>query len=130
MVLGIPLYGQTYTIADPSQNKVGSPSSGPGNAGPFTSQAGMIGYNELCEKLKSNQLTIQRDSTQQVPYAYSGNQWISYDDAESVASKVKLAISSQLGGAMVWSIETDDFKGTCGGKYPLLNKIKQTLNGQ
>jgi chitinase len=35
-----------------------------------------------------------------------------------------------LGGGMVWSIDTDDFKGLCGdGKYPLLKTISGELNG-
>lgn len=32
---------------------------------------------------------------------------------------------------MVWSLETDDFKGICGdGKYPLTSQMDKILNGQ
>jgi hypothetical protein len=34
-----------------------------------------------------------------------------------------------LSGGMIWSLETDDFKGHCGNKYILLNKIHDMLNG-
>lgn len=34
-----------------------------------------------------------------------------------------------LAGAMAWSIETDDFLGTGGKKYPLLNVLNRELRG-
>lgn len=78
----------------------------------------------------TNHWPRQWDRLANVPYTFSGNQWISYDDVESVSLKVGYAVEQQLGGAMVWSIETDDFHGICQqGKYPLLNTINRVLNG-
>jgi chitinase len=35
-----------------------------------------------------------------------------------------------LSGGMIWAMEYDDFKNRCGaGKYPLLNKVHDMLNG-
>lgn len=38
--------------------------------------------------------------------------------------QVNYAISKKLGGVMVWSIETEDFKGIGGTTNPLLRAIK------
>jgi chitinase len=80
--------------------------------------------------LKVDQWTIHRDADQKIPYAVKGNQWIGYDDVQSIKDKVAFLKSKGLGGGMVWSIDTDDFKGLCGhGKYPLLKTISGELNG-
>lgn len=72
---------------------------------------------------------IYRDNIQKIPYAVSGNQWIGFDDKQSIEEKMKYLVSKNLGGAMIWSIESDDFHGHCGsGKFPLLRTISKHLN--
>ena len=39
-----------------------------------------------------------------------GDRWVSYDDEHSVRLKAEFAFDKKLGGVMVWSVETDDFK--------------------
>ena len=39
------------------------------------------------------------------------DKWVSYDNEKSVMMKADLAWNKNLGGVMVWSIETDDFNG-------------------
>lgn len=128
IVLGLPLYGHSFHLDDASNHAVGAKATKPGDKGPMTEEAGMLGYNEYCKMLKSGQWTTQWSDQFSVPYAYKGNQWLSYDDKKSIDKKLDYLLQKKLGGAMVWSIDTDDFKGECGVKYPLMKTISKKLN--
>ena len=79
-------------------------------------------------KLRKNQMIDVWDSYYLAPYSYWDRQWIGYDNIESITIKSKYAKAMGLGGGMIWSIETDDFRGLCGnGKYPLLNAMKSVF---
>lgn len=125
--LGIGMYGRGFTLSDPSNTDLYAPSSGGCQAGPYSQQEGILGYNEICELHSDYQYVW--DDEQKVPHRVQGNQWIGYEDTASVKIKVDHAKSLGLGGVMVWSLDTDDFTGICGGgKYPLLTQINQEWN--
>jgi len=52
---------------------------------------------------------------------------MTYDNERSVKAKVDYLKSQRLGGAMIWSLDYDDFTGQfCNrGKYPLLSTINK-----
>ncbi|XP_055374480.1 chitinase-3-like protein 1 [Condylostylus longicornis] len=129
IVLGVPLYGRTFTLSNTNENKPGAPFNGPGLAGPYTKQGGFLGYNEICENFKAEQWTQVWETAQQVPYAFNGNQWVGYDNVESIELKAQYAKKHNLGGVMVWSLETDDFNGICGETYPLMKAINKVIRG-
>uniref|UniRef100_A0A7N9DGM0 Chitinase-3-like protein 1 n=1 Tax=Macaca fascicularis TaxID=9541 RepID=A0A7N9DGM0_MACFA len=127
LVMGIPTFGKSFTLAS-SETGVGAPISGPGIPGRFTKEAGTLAYYEICDFLRG--ATVHRILGQQVPYATKGNQWVGYDDQESVKSKVQYLKDRQLAGAMVWALDLDDFQGSfCGQdlRFPLTNAIKDAL---
>ncbi|KAG8041476.1 hypothetical protein G9C98_002769, partial [Cotesia typhae] len=123
LILGVPTYGRAFTLSDPSDNGIGAASSGPGTAGPYTREAGMLGYNEICKALKEGGWNVYFDRERKAPWAHKENQWVGFDNVESIKAKALFAKKMGLGGAMVWSIETDDFRGTCGKKYPLITTL-------
>ena len=47
LVLGVPFYGKTFTLADRNLHEIGSASNGTGLQGPYTRQNGFLGYNEV-----------------------------------------------------------------------------------
>ncbi|KAM7285983.1 uncharacterized protein ISCGN_032868 [Ixodes scapularis] len=82
----------------------------------------------ICTLISTGGWKVTRDPNVDAPVAVKGNLWIGFDDAESLANKVQLALDKGLAGAMVWSIETDDFRGKCGrGKNPLQEAIRKAL---
>ncbi|XP_036159555.1 chitinase-3-like protein 1 isoform X2 [Myotis myotis] len=84
--------------------------------------------NAICDFLHG--ATVHRLPDQQVPYATKGNQWVGYDDQESVKNKVQYLKNQGLAGAMVWALDLDDFRGTfCGQNlhFPLTSAIKEAL---
>lgn len=44
------------------------------------------------------------------PYAFKGNQWVSFDDTEIIKQKISLMKSMNLAGGMVWALDLDDFR--------------------
>lgn len=68
------------------------------------------------------------DNQQLTPYSYKENQWIGYDNVQSIQAKTKYAKSMNLAGVMVWAMNGDDHSNVCGGgNYPLLSAINAAL---
>jgi len=67
-------------------------------------------------------------STWDGAYAYNDNQWVSYENVESVRRKAEFIRSQKLGGAMVQSIDMDDFNNECCFEdFPLVKAIARVL---
>ncbi|XP_058456719.1 chitinase-3-like protein 1 [Malaya genurostris] len=123
VILGIPLYGRSFTLLDPSCNHIGAAVSGPGIAGQYSREPGVIGFNEFCEKQKSEQWDIDFNEEQKGVYATKENQWIGYDNQNTIAIKMEYLLELDLGGVMVWSLENDDFLGVCFDTANILMRI-------
>jgi chitinase len=49
LLVGIPFYGQSFTVGSRANTEPGAPSKGPGRPGKFTNQPGMLAYYEICD---------------------------------------------------------------------------------
>ncbi|XP_077556585.1 chitinase-3-like protein 1 isoform X1 [Haemaphysalis longicornis] len=128
LVLGMGLYGRSFTLRRAEDHMPGDEAPQKGQAGPYTREPGSLGYNEICEKFAREKWTVVKDPYFMAPYAFRDRQWVGYDDMESITAKVEFAKAMGLAGGMVWSIETDDFQGKCHGlKYPMLSTINQVF---
>lgn len=122
---GVPLYGRGWTLkgADMTVGAGGNP----GQPGPYTGASGILSYAEICHKLSTAGWQQGYDTTVEQAFVYGDRQWVSYDNERSITAKMNYANSRQLGGAMIWALDFDDFTGqACGGqKYPLLRLINR-----
>lgn len=130
LVLGIPTYGRSYTLINEESHEIGAPSEGPGEQGDATREKGYLAYYEICQNIKDDpEWVVMRPNPNAMgPYAYRRNQWIGYDDEAIVRKKAQYVVDQGLGGIMFWSIDNDDFRGTCNGKsYPLIEAAKDAM---
>lgn len=132
--MGIPLYGQSWTLST-SSTKPPAPASGAGSAGAYTQSAGMLAYYEICSAVRSSGWTVTRDPNNlNGPYAVSSGSssktWVGYDDPAMATVKANYVLSKGLGGAIVWDISMDDFGNLCAtNANPVMTAISQTLRG-
>lgn len=91
---------------------------------------------KICVELKNTTLWQQYwDDETQTPFAVSDDKLITFDNARSLHEKVKFAMENDLAGAMVWSLDTDDFHGDCADvstdedqiNFPLMHAINQAI---
>ncbi|CAH2084075.1 unnamed protein product [Euphydryas editha] len=118
LVLGIPFYGRTLLLSEPDTKYIElgkTKTNNYGLSGPYINGTNFYVYNEICLKLKNgSKWSYHWDKNTSTPYLRDGGRVIIYENARSIANKVKLAIDNDLAGFMVWSIDNDDFQGLCG----------------
>uniref|UniRef100_T1JDU4 chitinase n=1 Tax=Strigamia maritima TaxID=126957 RepID=T1JDU4_STRMM len=132
IIVGIPTYGRGYTLEDGVDGTLGTPVKGPGDKGPATKESGYMAYYEICRKVREEGWTVKKPYPSDVgPYAFKGDQWVGFDDEETVINKAKYIKNKHLGGAMFWSLDNDDFRGQCGTQpNPLITAVRSVLLGK
>lgn len=158
IVVGLPFYGRTFVSE--LDGMLGDAADSTGFKGPFTNENGFMGYNEICIALKNSSfewITEWHEPSAEMVARYrdsaSGKSHaITYDTQRSIANKVRYIHRTDLAGAMIWSIDTDDFKGDCSededtykdfgsypgiqlsipnpprGRFPLLKTVNEAFN--
>ena len=126
LIMGIPFYGRSFTLSYAQNSDPRSTIRGGGKKGVYTEEKGFLAYYEVCSLIREGGWQQTTDPAGS-PYMYKGDQWIGYDDVHFVTQKMQYIRTKNLGGAMIWAIDLDDFQGVCGQKWPLLNAINQGL---
>ncbi|KAK2577855.1 hypothetical protein KPH14_001118 [Odynerus spinipes] len=120
IVIGIPTYGHSYKLDNPLNHKLQAPASGFGKLG----SNGFVSYSTICQFLNRGAYSVF-ESESKVPYAYKDDEWISYDNNESVYYKTKWILANGFKGAMIFSLNVDDWKNKCNPNetFPLIRTI-------
>ena len=130
--MGMPFYGRGFVLNDTQETGLYCGAHAGIPAGPYTRQDGIWGYYEILQAQNNQTLinlpnataqswTSVTDDCYQAPYMFNGPYWIGYDDPESIKVKAKFANFMELAGSMVWSMDTDDFRGDFGSKFPMMH---------
>nr|XP_009427771.1 oviduct-specific glycoprotein isoform X1 [Pan troglodytes]XP_016781217.1 oviduct-specific glycoprotein isoform X1 [Pan troglodytes] len=127
LIMGIPTYGRTFRLLKASKNGLQARAIGPASPGKYTKQEGFLAYFEICSFVwgaKKHWIDYQY-----VPYANKGKEWVGYDNAISFSYKAWFIRREHFGGAMVWTLDMDDVRGTfCGtGPFPLVYVLNDIL---
>uniref|UniRef100_A0A3Q3ESJ8 GH18 domain-containing protein n=1 Tax=Labrus bergylta TaxID=56723 RepID=A0A3Q3ESJ8_9LABR len=124
--MGLGAFGRAFSLSSNS-SAVGAPASGPGEEGCYTGEEGFWASYETCLYLDGVQNHFISD--QKVPYATTENQWVGFDDTTSINTKINYLKANNFGGAFVWSLDLDDFRGEfCNrGKCPFVTQLHNLL---
>ncbi|KAL6228911.1 hypothetical protein BDW75DRAFT_246204 [Aspergillus navahoensis] len=109
VVLGEAFYGRSFTLSDTSCTTPGCPFSGGGDPGECTDTSGILSDTEIENIITEKDLTPVFDKTAAVKYmVWDEDQWVSFDDSETLDLKRTFANDKCLGGRMIWSIDLDN----------------------
>lgn len=107
--MGIGFYGRSFQLADPSCHKPGCLFLGGAKPGPCTDNSGTLSYFEIMDIIEKYDLTPYWDKKDAVKYVtWGGDQWVSYDDKDTIAQKIEFANALGLGGLLIWAIDLDN----------------------
>ncbi|KAK5638717.1 hypothetical protein RI129_013012 [Pyrocoelia pectoralis] len=127
IVVGLPTYGHCFELYNLNNNGLMAPARGYGSLG----RTGFINYPDVCEFLKRDRVVRKFDYSARSPYAYREWDWISFDDETSLTFKTEYVKYHKFGGAMILSLNADDYRGGCtknSVKFPLTTRVKEVFN--
>lgn len=111
VVFGMGFYGRSFTLSSPNcyqPNGVCTFETG-GRPGTCSDQSGILTYQEIQARNSTLDVHTFYNSTSTVKFnVFDGDQWVSYDDAQSWADKKRFLSKRCLSGLMIWALDQDD----------------------
>jgi chitinase len=115
VVLGLGWYGRSFTLSDPSCNVPNRACmfTESGRPGECTESAGILTNAEINRIIARGGVTKGFDLQAAVKWiTWDSNQWVSYDDGETIQLKINHANKRCLAGKMIWAANQDDSRSS------------------
>lgn len=94
LIMGIPLYGQKWTLANPDDMGIGAP---------IVSFNGAVPFKDIPSKTNATY-----DNITMSEYVADGTSWFGFDGKHSIKEKVQYARGQKLGGYFLYPLGDDD----------------------
>ncbi|KAL4801184.1 killer toxin alpha/beta [Aspergillus unguis] len=105
---GLGWYGRSFTLEDPSCNRPDCIFSYGGKPGECTQSSGTLSNSEIQRIIAKHDLTPTLDADAAVKWiTWDADQWVSYDDGETIQMKMAEANKLCLGGVLIWAVDLD-----------------------
>ncbi|CAI0394998.1 unnamed protein product [Linum tenue] len=105
LVLGLAYHGYGWKLANPGDNYLGAPATGPA-----VTIAGDMGYKQIKSFIQNYGFGARAtyNSTYVVNYFVVGSNWINFDGVEAIGAKVSYAVEMGLAGFIAFQLSNDD----------------------
>lgn len=123
--LGMAYYGRGYTVQRQDCADIECPYSAPSRPGRCTDSPGVLSLTEIKETIRLKNLVpklIPKDMIKQITFE---DQWMGYDDKETISLKTRWADQHCLGGTATWSI---DFNSGTGRSVSKIGDFAKSAN--
>ena len=110
-VLGLSYYGRGFTAKDQDCLYYGCEFTGPSTKDLCSNQDGILSNCEIKRKIKNGAKTGMIEGGAAAKQLFFANQWLSYDDAETIALKKSFADERCMSGTAIWALDYDSCDG-------------------
>lgn len=119
--LGIPFYGWQYWDGSTGPNQ-------PRNMTADPNKRAQLSYASIAARFFQPPNVFNFDNVARVPWIQTTDGWITYDNEQSIAEKVRIIRENHIGGSSIWELSQDYFP-TQTRKHPLLDAVKKSWPG-
>jgi chitinase len=114
--LGLAYYARGYTVAVSDCNAIGCDWVSTSRPAPCTNFGGVMSLEEIERMVSEQNISPRLLASDMMMQLTFGNQWIGYDNLDTIRMKKRWASQRCFGGTMVWSV--DMYSGSGSGDVP------------